>query len=209
MHMQAAKERSRPCAPFRKKESRILAPYAGSDRYMRQVADLRAKSKERTKARRRLTVEVREWFVGQIVSWPDHRAIPLTWEALLGRAEIHWKWTWSRSGLANCPEVVAAFAKRTKELGAQRNRIPKDADKADARRSREQLLAVITRLEAELHEVKTRFRLWQANAARMQLKQSDLDKPWQPVDRGQTDLELRRKQGLSLPKQTPRKPKGR
>ena len=59
MHMQAAKERSRPCAPFRKKESRILAPYAGSDRYMRQVADLRAKSKERTKARRRLTVEVR------------------------------------------------------------------------------------------------------------------------------------------------------
>ena len=176
---------------------------------MRQVADLRAKSKERTKARRRLTVDVREWFVGQIVSWPDDRAIPLTWEALLGRAEIHWKWTWSRSGLANCPEVVAAFAKRTKELGAQRNRIPKDADKADARRSREQLLAVITRLEAELHEVKTRFRLWQANAARMQLKQSDLDKPWQPVDRGQTDLELRRKQGLSLPKQTPRKPKGR
>lgn len=196
-----------PRAPFRKKKRSRLIPYAGSDRHARQMVVLKSKLKKRSKQRFRLTVEVREWFVAQILAWPEGKETPLTWPALIARGVTHWKKTWSKSGLANCPEITEAYAKRIKDIGARRNRVPTDLDKADARRGREQLLAIITRLEAENHDLKTRMRFWQTNAHLHQITVPQLDKGWQPVDRQQTDLDLRRKLGLSLPKQEPRRPK--
>ncbi|MBK3401585.1 hypothetical protein H0176_16960 [Methylorubrum populi] len=207
--VQTAKERFCPHAPFRKKERARLIPYAGSDRYVRQMTELGSRSRKRSRQRFRLTPEVREWFVAQILAWPEGKETPLTWETLLGKAELHWKKVWSKSGLGNCPEIVEAFAKRTREIGARRSRRPKDPEKAEARRSREQLLAVISRLEAENHQIKTRMRIWQTNAHLHQITVPQLDKGWQPVDREQSDLDLRRKLGLSLPKQERRGPKKR
>lgn len=42
MRQQTSKEQSCPSAPFRKSDPAKLVPYPGSDRFMRQRADLRS-----------------------------------------------------------------------------------------------------------------------------------------------------------------------
>lgn len=207
MQEQTAKECSCPKTPFGKKVSGRLAPYAGSDRYMRQTAALRSKPKERSKQRRPLTNEIRSWFAAEIAVWTDDPRLPLTWEAVVALGAATRNWTWSKSGLQRCPEIAAAFAKRVSELGSRRNRQPKDPEAAAARRSRAQLMAAIEQLKAENERFSARMRVWQKNAHLAKLTVAELDAGWAPVDLGQTDLELRAKLGLSLPKQVPRRPK--
>lgn len=180
---------------------------------MRQRADLRSGSKQR-RQRRALSPDIRQWFVSRIEAWPHPKDLPagtkhpLTWDALIAQGQATWNWTWSKSGLSRCPEITAAFAKRSKELVANRNRTPRDPELADRKRGRDELLATITRLEAENTDLRTRLRFWQKNAHLHRLTVADLDKGWQPVDRGQTDIALRAKLGLSLPKQASPKKAG-
>jgi hypothetical protein len=175
---------------------------------MRQGTSLRSKPKERSKQRRPLTHEIRSWFAAEIAVWTDDPRLPLTWEAVVALGAATRNWTWSRSGLQRCPEIAAAFTKRSSELGSGRNRQPKDPEAAAARRSRAQLMAAIEHLKAENESLATRMRVWQKNAHFAKMTVADLDAGWAPVDLGQTDLELRARLGLSLPKQAPRRPKG-
>lgn len=212
MRQQTSKEQSCPNAPFRKSDPAKLVPYPGSDRFMRQRADLRSGSRQR-RQRRALTPDVCQWFVSRIQAWPHPKELPvgtkypLTWQNLIAQGEANWKWTWSKNGLSRHPEIAEAFAKRSRELVSGRNRAPRDPELADRKRGRDELLAIITRLEAEVLALKTRHRVWQKNAERHKLTVADLDQGWQPVDRGQTDIQLRIKHGLSLPQGTKPKPK--
>lgn len=210
MQTQTAKERVRPCAPFLKKESPRLIPYAGSPRQMRRKAGLPSTSKKQPPRRRRqLTSELRQWFAAEIAVWPDDPKLPLSWENVVARGYATHHWTWSRSGLARIPEIAAAFVKRTTELSAGRNRMPRDPERADEKRTRARLLATIADLQAENEKLSRRLRIWQKSAHSRNITVEMLDEAWDEIDRGQTDLELRARKGLPMPQQGPRPPKKR
>jgi len=207
MQTQAPKERVRPCAPFLKKESPRLIPYAGSPRNMRRKAGLPSTPKKQPpRQRRQLTAELRQWFAAEIAVWPDDPKLPLSWENVLAKGYATYYWTWSRSGLARIPEIAAAFAKRTAELSAGRNRMPRYPERADEKRTRARLLATIADLQAENEKLTRRLRVWQKSAHSRNITVEMLDEAWDEIDRGQTDLELRAKKGLPMPQHVPRQP---
>ncbi|WP_147078025.1 hypothetical protein [Methylobacterium haplocladii] len=176
---------------------------------MRRKAVSPETSKVRPKKRRQLTSEIRHWFAAEIAVWPHDPQLPLTWENLVAKGAALHRWTWSRSGLSRCPEIAAAFGKRSGELAAGRDRTPKNPARADEVRTRARLLAQIAQLKAENEKLLRQFRTWQKNAHARNITVDDLNEPWDEVDRGQTDLGLRAKKGLSLPQHVPSRPKKR
>lgn len=176
---------------------------------MRRKAASSQASKARSKQRRQLTLEIRRWFAAEIAVWPDDHRLPLNWHNVVAKGGAIHGWSWSRSGLSRCPEIAAAFAKRSSELAAGRGRMPKNPARADEVRTRERLLAQIAQLKLENEKLTRQFRTWQKNAHAMNITVEQLEEPWDEVDRGQTDLELRAKKGLSLPQHGSPRPKKR
>ncbi|MDE4911701.1 MULTISPECIES: hypothetical protein [unclassified Methylobacterium] len=207
MQTQEAKERSCPHAPFRKKEWRKLIPYPGSTPHMRRT--LAGTSIKKVQPRQRLALgpKIREWFVAEISAWPSDAKQPLTWDAVIAKGLVIHRWKWSRSGLCRFPEISEAFAKRTDEIRAGRRKIPRTGPRADEAKSRARLLAMIDNLREENEELTRRIRTWQRNARALNITEAQLDEGWDEVDRGQTDLDLRKEKGLSLPQHARRKAK--
>ena len=68
-------------------------------------------------------------------------------------------------------------------------------------------MATIDNLREENEELTRRIRTWQRNAHALNITEAQLDEGWDEVDRGQTDLDLRKEKGLSLPQHARRKAK--
>lgn len=207
MQTQAANERSRPHAPFGKKEWPRLIPYAGSTSHMRRRAVGSEEKKLRVPGRRNLKRSDLEWFVAEIVAWPSKPDLPLTWENLIAKGAAIRKWEWGRTTLASHKEIADAFAKRAEELRIGRKRVPRSGQATEALKTIARLEANLQQLRVENERYLNRIRLWQKNAHGRGVMLEALDEGWDEVDRGQSDLELRAKKNLSLPKHQPRRPK--
>lgn len=164
---------------------------------------------KKVQPRQRLALgpKIREWFVAEISAWPSDAKQPLTWDAVIAKGLVIHRWKWSRSGLCRFPAISEAFAKRTDEIRAGRRKIPRTGPRADEAKSRARLLATIDTLREENEELTRRIRTWQRNAHALNITEAQLDEGWDEVDRGQTDLDLRKEKGLSLPQHARRKAK--
>ncbi|MET3414507.1 hypothetical protein [Methylobacterium sp. 1030] len=89
MQPHASKEWSR----FRKAPSGYLVPYAGSERLMPKRGKNGTVDRARRVQRKALDPKVVEWLLAEIVAWSGE---PLSWEALVAKAELRWNYTWSR-----------------------------------------------------------------------------------------------------------------
>lgn len=193
MQPHASKEWSR----FRKAPSGYLVPYAGSERLMLKRGKNGVADRARKAQRRALEPKVVEWLLAEITSWAGE---PLSWEALVAKAELRWNYTWSRQGLAKFTVdgrriILEAFQRRRDQLRTSGDRKSTPAAKAK-RREQAALMAEIEGLQRDVARLTERLCIWQKNAFLKGLTLEELDAEWHPVDRHQSDPTLRRKLGL-------------
>lgn len=193
MQPHASKEWSR----FRKAPSGYLVPYAGSERLMPKRGKNGAADRARKVQRKALDPKVVEWLLAEIAAWSGE---PLSWEALLAKAELRWSYTWSRQGLAKFTVdgrriILEAFQRRRDQLKGSRNLGVTPAAKAK-RREQAALMTEIEGLRRDVARLTERLCVWQKNAFMKGLTLEELDAEWHPIDRHQSDSALRRKLGL-------------
>ncbi|MGX9983123.1 hypothetical protein [Methylobacterium fujisawaense] len=193
MQPHASKEQSR----FRKAPSGYLVPYAGSERLMPKRGKNGASDRARKVQRKALDPKVVEWLLAEIAAWSGE---PLSWEALVAKAELRWNYTWSRQGLAKFKVdgrriILEAFQQRRDQLKGAGSRPVTSAARAK-RREQAALMSEIEGLRRDVARLTERLCIWQKNAFLKGLTLEELDAEWHPVDRHQSDPALRRKLGL-------------